>query len=174
MCRFVLLALLICTVATAETVSDYRPRFNKAAYKNTLWTQANPWFPPNMSRIYRAGGPDYAMKRYPADNVQMWKEVALLCKAYGLDGIQQEVIICDAPDITTLREMLEGFKQAGNGFKLGFMLNPFFGSAAHFAKFCDNMQDELASHPNVYRLDGHPVTSNFQHDIFQLITWQNA
>lgn len=157
MCRFVLLALLICTVATAETVSDYRPRFNKAAYKNTLWTQANPWFPPNMSRIYRAGGPDYAMKRYPADNVQMWKEVALLCKTYGLDGIQQEVIICDAPDITTLREMLEGFKQAGNGFKLGFMLNPFFGSAAHFAKFCDNMQDELASHPNVYRLDGHPV-----------------
>ena len=106
MCRFVLLALLICTVATAETVSDYRPRFNKAAYKNTLWTQANPWFPPNMSRIYRAGGPDYAMKRYPADNVQMWKEVALLCKAYGLDGIQQEVIICDAPDITTLREIL--------------------------------------------------------------------
>ncbi len=160
MFRFAMIALLTVN-AVYLNANDQRPAFDKSAYKNTMWTQANPWFPPNMDRVFRAGGPDYAMKRYPANAVDMWAEVAKVAKSYGLTGIQMEVMIHVPPDTGTLKNMLEGFKRAGNDFKLAFMISPW-GNAQQFAEFFDLMADELANHPNVYRLGGRPVITLYQ------------
>ncbi len=160
MFRILLLFTLLGPLAPLRG-QDLRPAFDKSAYRNTLWTQANPWFPPNMSRVYRAGGPDYAMRRYSANAVDMWAEVARECQSRGLDGIQMEVMIHVPPDVGTLKNMLAGFEKAGNGFMLQFMISPW-GSGEQFAEFFDLMADEIANHPNLYRLDGRPVIALYQ------------
>lgn len=140
---------------------DYRPPFDKSAYKGTVWTEANPWFLPNRSRTHGWGGPDFAWKKFSDDPVTMWKEVAEVCKPYGITGIQLEHLV---PDRMIIGDVLEGFKRAGNDFKLElFVTVTPYGNANVASEvkrlnlFFDNIQTELKNHPNLYRLDGKPV-----------------
>lgn len=141
--------------AAEAPLPDTRPAFDKTAYRGTVWSAANPWWPPNKSRTYAGGGPDFAWHRYPDDPVAMWKEVALRCQPYGLTGLQGEVLLPDGY-ISTWKAMAEGFRQAGNGFFLQAFLTGAEPTDKLLTMFAALMP-ELKEHPNVYRLDGHPV-----------------
>ena len=142
-------------VAQDAALEDTRPPFDKSAYRGTAWSQANPWWLPNRSRTYAGGGPDFAWHKYSDDGVEMWRQVALRCKPYGLTGLQGEVLAPSGYE-NIWRNMLLGFEKAGNGF----MLEPFITGAKggeEVEKVVEGLMPELKQHSNVLRLDDAPV-----------------
>ena len=140
---------------------DRRPAFDKRAYLKTAWSAANPWWLPNKSRTHGSGGPDFAWRRYSDDRVTMWRQAAERCSDYGLTGLQMELMVRKAGYIEVFQNVLEGFRRAGNGL----MAMPFLtGGTANveqarkeYLGLFDKLAPILKTHPNVYRLDGHPV-----------------
>ena len=144
-----------------------RPKFNKEPYKKTVWSQANPWFPPNLSRTHnsRVAGPDYSWWNLSKDPRIMWKQVAEKIKPYGLTGLQLEVYVFDdgRPGfLNVFKTMADGFKDAGNKF----FVQPWLCRPAPTVELTIKGLEEfmllMKNHPNVYRLNGAPVISVYR------------
>ena len=154
--------LALCAVAAvASGQGNRRPAFDKHAYLKTAWSAANPWWLPNKSPTHGSGGPDFAWRRYSDDRVTMWRQVAERCRGYGLTGLQMEMMVRKAGYIEVLQNVLQGFRQAGNGM----MVMPFLTGGAtdleqarkQYLALFDRLAPILKQHPNVFRVDGHPV-----------------
>jgi len=174
----VAMTLLIPLSLNAGGFKDERAPFDKSSYKRTMWSHANPWFPPDKSRTYAGGGPDFSWQKYNSDDVRKWKEVALRCKPYGLNGLQIEATVDGGSGwVEVLKTALAGFKEAGNGF----MAMPFLSIVCEDARLpellvkrFDTLMPELKTHPNVMRIDGHPVVAVYVGMRHPVPTWREA
>jgi hypothetical protein len=157
---------LVPAMAAAELDHDSRAPFDKSAHLKTVWSAANPWFPPNLSRTHQlTGGPDYSWWKLSEDPVVMWQQVAELAKPYGLTGIQMEI----SGDRSSLhwqavfQAAMEGFAAAGNDFKI----MPFFSGTTESdvdstVSCLRRLLQLMGNHPNVYRVDGHEVLTFYR------------
>ncbi len=118
-----------------------------------------PWWAPNRPRTHAQGGPDYFWQEYSKhDLVDTWRQVALQCKPYGLDGVQVSV---NLPSPGAVPTVLEGARLAGNGFKAGIFVTlekekNVQDSIAAFNLFFDKLGENL-NHPNLARCGKFPV-----------------
>jgi hypothetical protein len=158
-------------------LKDTRPPFDKSAYEKTVWSAANPWWPPNKSRTHGGGGPDFAWDRFSDDGVTMWQQVAERYKNYGMTGLQMEIIVRNAAYVNVYKNVLEGFKRAGNGFKAELFMTGGHADVetakGMFLKCFDEAMPELKEHPNAYRLNGHPVVVVYQPGISKPEDWKD-
>lgn len=168
------------TMIMASLAAENQLSFDKQEYQKTVWSQANPWFPPNVAPPNRTGGTDYAWHEYSSEPQLMWKKVAEVCKPYGMTGIQMEVSLRDDGIIhhmEALKPMLDGFQSAGNGFK-GM---PFITTVPAknrqtliktWEKYFDATWPILATHPNAFRINGMPVMTSYRVDTYSVEDWQ--
>jgi|GEM_PF-3955946 hypothetical protein len=177
--RFLLLlALGGCLAAggAAERVfkpSFPRPAFDKSAHAKTLWSTANPWWPPNLSHhFYDRGGPDYSWDDFSPDRVTMWKEVAQKYHAFGLTGIQMET----ASFVNGAQEAAYGFAESGTGMQVIPFMQVHGQTAEEAAAFMLNVfgkfNDDLWKHPGFYRLDGRPVVFIYRATKYDAEYWK--
>jgi hypothetical protein len=150
-----------------------RPSFDKTAYKKTVWSTANPWWPPNLShRLYFYGGPDYSWDKFSDNKIEMWKQVAERYHKYGLTGLQMET----ASYVNGAQEVAEGFAASNTGMKV----MPFMqvhGKTADdarefFLKVFAKFGDDLWKHKGFYRLDGRPVVFIYRPTRFNSEEWK--
>lgn len=173
--------ILICFLlfATIIFISEAKQIFDKSQHKYTVWSQANPWFPPNLMPHQRVGGTDYAWHQYSDSPVEMWKKVAQICKPYGLTGIQLEVSFKGNGEIhhaEYLKYVMEGFAQAGNGFKvMPFITTARCPDRKSIIKLWDKYFNEyykyLKNHPSLYRLNGIPVITLYTQQNYSVEDW---
>lgn len=121
----------VCSLQSSEGPEAYRrPAFDKSPYAKTVWSQANPWFPPNLSRTHHTpGGPDSSWWTLSSDARIMWRQVAEKMAPYGLTGLQMEITMLDDGRLgwaEVFRSMLEGFEDA----RVEFFGVPFFSRPA--------------------------------------------
>jgi len=156
-----LITMVILTFATHTSAQSYpRPALDKTTHLGTVWSHANPWFLPDRPRIGAGGGPDFAWHRFTDDPVNMWKQVAIRYKDYGLTGLCME-INDNAGWINIFLNALEGFRLADNDMQLaihlGLRKSSVEGMTANISKTMDVLGDRLTNHPNLYRISGRPV-----------------
>ena len=176
--KILLLALcsVLFSVYGAERVfqnSYPRPKFDKTAYKKTVWSTANPWWPPNLShRLYFYGGPDYSWHNFSADRVTMWKEVAERYHKYGLTGLQMET----ASYVSGAKETADGFAASGTGMKVMPFMQTHGKTVDDAVKFMvkvfGKFGDDLWKHKGYYRLDGRPVVFMYNPTRFNSEEWK--
>ncbi|NUQ63295.1 MAG: LamG domain-containing protein [Pirellulales bacterium] len=166
---------LLASLGLAETAADHRPPLDKKPYLKTVWSHANPWWPPNKSRTHGEGGPDFAWHVYSDDAVTMWKQVAERCGAYGLTGLQMEVVADNAGYVEVCKDVAEGFRQSGKAM----FLQPFIRGHAtsvdeatrHYRNTFDRLAPELHEHPNFYRLGNSPVVVIYDPSTLKPAEW---
>jgi len=157
-----------------------RPKFDKKAYLGTVWCHANPWWNLDKSPKNGAGGPDFAWHKFPDDPVLIWKKAADICAPYGLTGLQMEIdqVGGKAGWIDVYKNMLEGFRLAGNDFKgMVFFVPQKQKDDKDNAKMMEAAFGELfqlmKTHPNAYRLDDMPVVCVYRASIFTPVEWHD-
>ena len=142
--------------APAPEVTDERPPFDKAPYEKTVWTHANPWFPPNKARLHAFGGPNYAWKTHTG-----WKSAMEECVRHGINGWQVEMHEPNGGWMKSFKGMLKEAKEAG----LPIQLAPFMGffsadekkSAEALIRILGEIREELKDHPNLARIGSSPI-----------------
>ena len=141
-------------------IKEYaRPHFDKTAYRKTVWSQANAWFPLNLSRTH-GRGPTHFWWNLSADERTMWRQVAEKLKPYGLTGLQMDMSMLDDGTLSwenVFNAALDGFRQADNGFFLVPMFNRTPKTSEMAIKALEEIIPLLKNHPNAYRLNGSPV-----------------
>ncbi len=166
--KFLSLTIILSLIAILTAAEDHRPAFDKSPYKGTLWTQVNPWWPPNKPRqFYPLGGPNYARKIYPGNPVSYWKEAMEETRKRGMTGWQFE-LVASAPGYgyNFKSEILKAAEELGEDFKLMPFVGLFRQGDVELAIKQLNAQfdifaKEWKEHPNIYRLSGRPVISVF-------------
>ena len=160
----VLIGLSMMPLLLTGTPPDHRPPFDKSAYKNTLWTQVNPWWLPNKKRQFDQAGPNYAAKRYPESNYDAWKTAMAESRKYGMTGWQVELVLQTPSYGNIFNQIVRGAEEQGAGFKIALMLSMHSCKGVEedlklLFKQMDVISDVWRNSPNVYRLDGAPVIS---------------
>lgn len=176
--RIFILAALLCflTGGAAERVfkpSFPRPAFDKSAYRKTVWSTANPWWPPNLSHnLYDKGGPDYSWDKFSDDRIEMWKQVAQRYHASGLTGIQMET----ASYVSGAQETAYGFAESGTGMTVIPFMQVHGKTAdeatAFMLKTFGKFKNDLWEHSGFYRLDGRPVVFIYRATKYDAEFWK--
>ncbi len=150
-----------------------RPKFDKTAYKKTVWCTANPWWPPNLDhKLFFWGGPDYSWDNFSENKVEMWKQVAERYHKYGLTGLQMET----ASYVNGAQEVADGFAASGTGMKVMPFMQVHGKTADEAVEFMlkvfGKFGKDLWEHKGFYRLDGRPVVFIYRPSRFNSEEWK--
>ncbi len=153
---------------------DFRPAFDKTAYRGTIWTQVNPWWHPGKQRVDDSGGPNYAFKEHRP--YEEWGSAfADLCKD-GTVNLQIELHVPAPGYANGMKIMMKQAKEKKVDAKFAIFL-VYYGKKNVEADIqktiaqLDMLKEELKNDPAIFRVDGHPVISVYTGGYFTPEEW---
>lgn len=170
------MAMLIAMSALpALCAPDYRPAFDKTAYKGTVWTQVNPWWYPSKQRIDDSGGPNYARMKHPKE--MEWGSAQKDSYSYGKINWQVELNVPNTGFAHQFKQMIKQSKTAGIDIKYGIFLTyslkkgSLQQAVSGTVRLLNMLKEELKSEPSIFRIDGAPVISVYTPDVLSPEDW---